>query len=103
MKPIRFLLLFALVIQLSSCAIVSSARLPLKDSKIEVYITTKPTKPYKEVAYLECMGSALHSNHRLLKKLAIKAEKAGYDALIQVEFKYVFLTPYVTAVAVKYQ
>jgi hypothetical protein len=88
---------------LTACAMVSTTQLPVADRKVEVYVTGAPTKPYTEVAYVECMGSAYHSNTRLLKKLTAKADKAGYDALIQVEFKYIFLTPYITAVAVKYR
>jgi len=103
MKYFKFTFILALGLYLSSCAVVSTAHLPVKDTKIEVYLSSKPSKAYTEVAYVECMGSAFHSNERLLNKLAKKAEKAGYDALIQVEFKYVCLTPYVTAVAIKYQ
>ena len=91
------------VVMFSACAIVSTTKLPVAERKVEIYMTALPSKPYTEVAYVECMGSAYHSNTRLLKKLTAKADKEGYDALIKVEFKYVFLTPYITAVAIKYR
>ncbi len=104
MRLIQRLACVALFVAMfTACAIVNTTTLPVADRKVEVFVTSLPTKPYAEVAYVECMGTAYHSNTRLLKKLTEKADKAGYDALIKVEFKYVFLTPYITAVAIKYR
>jgi len=93
--------LFALIM-FTSCVTVQTAPLSTTSGEPEIYMSKKPDRPYKEVAFIETSGSVFHSNKKLLKKLKEKAKKESSDGVVDVKFGYVFWWPYATGISIQY-
>jgi uncharacterized protein YbjQ (UPF0145 family) len=59
--------------------------------------------PHEEIKYVEAAGSIFHRNNKLLLRLAQRAKREGADAIINVQFQYIMLTPGATGIAIKYK
>lgn len=99
-KIVKSLLIVA-VVTLNSCVTVQQTKLNDLGTP-EIYISQLPTKPYTEIVHFESSGSIFSSNKKLLKKLKEKGKKEGVDAIIDVQFGYIFWWPKLTGIGIKY-
>jgi hypothetical protein len=100
----KCLILGSLALLMNSCVTSQIASLNSQDENdIEVFLTSKPTKNYTELAYIEASGGIFTSKRKLLKKLKNTAKKNDANAVVNVKFGYTFWWPYVEGVAIKYQ
>lgn len=106
MRNLNFILFLGLFISLTmiSCVTTQVANLQRTPEKeVEVFMTTKPTREYVELKYIQADGAIFHNSEKLMKKLSERAKKEGADAVINVRYDYQFWWPYVSGIAIKYK
>lgn len=102
--PIRIFAFVCVLLFCSSCATTQIAKKQTPDqTKVDLFFAEKPSKHFKEVAFLEADGSIFHSPETLLRKLERKAEDEGCDAIINIQFSSKFWWPSVSGIGVKYE
>lgn len=96
-------LTFIFGLSFTSCVSTRHARLT-KDSNspVELYMSSVPTKNYKEIAYIQADGSVFHTPQKLLNGLVKKATELNADAIIQIKYDFQFWYPIASGVAIKY-
>lgn len=94
----------SVIILFTSCATTHVAKKQSPNqTKVELYFAEKPSKQFKEVAFLEADGSIFHSPEKLLRKLEKRAEEERYDAIISIRFDSKFWWPTVSGIGIKYE
>ncbi len=90
------------LLAISGCTTTSVARVSTKHGEaVKMYISKTPITEYEEIAYIEVFGSIYASKQRLMDKLAERAKQLDCNAVVNVEYKYEFIYPIATGVAVR--
>ena len=100
---IYFLLSFFIILVFSNCATTTYYEFSSNKSKIALYATTKPEKPYTEVCFVEVWGNVFSSKNNMFKKLIQRGEKLDCDAFVEINYKSAYLYPTITAIGIKYK
>lgn len=96
-------MLFLFSLLMISCTTTRVATINNLNEKPEVFISALPTKPFVEIAYLQCDGSIFNTPQQLLNGLKRKANQLNADAIIQVKYDFQGIWPVASAIAIKYK
>ena len=101
MKNLLYLTLLSAGLSLGGCA---TARFtPLADpATTNVYFSTMPDRPYREIGFVEYEGTIFSHREQLLKRLVERKAMVHGDAIIQVRFDYEFWWPRASGIIIKY-
>lgn len=100
MKTFFFIILATTI---SACTTTRVASLHAENSKVQIYVSKIPERPYYEIAYIQCDGAIFHTPQHLLNGLVKKADKLNADAIINVKYDFQSIWPVASAVAIKYK
>lgn len=105
MRKMKFT--FGLLLMLSllffGCVSTREAVLNPQNTRLEIYTSTLPQKPYTEIYYIQSDGAVFHTPQKLLSKLTEKAEILNADAIINVKYDFQGWYPIASATAIKYK
>ena len=103
MKPLHILAISVTLAALCGTGCTASRPTTFGDQSHTVFFTKLPQQPYREIGYVEYVGSIFDGRQRLLGRLQKQQAKVQGDALVQVQYDFVLWYPRVSAVVVRYE